>query len=216
MCVSSRPRSRLTPPTWRRWRWRRLAPTLGILLAVAASAARRGRAGAWAAGLALAATAAVCLTFGVTELRRVGPAWLLTPTRSVPPGWIPNDPFPAFAASRSLPEAARVLFVGEPRGFGFPRRFVAPSQFDVSPLRAVLERSSGPGEACERLRRQGFTHILVNWGELDRLAGGYPVAPWRNVQGWRRWRTFVTWLGEPVVQVGSVQVFALPPNAPQV
>ncbi len=187
-----------------------LAPTLGVVLAVAASAARRGRAGAWAAGLALAATAAVCLTFGVNELRRVGPAWLLKPNRSVPSGWIPNDPFPAFAAARSLPAAARVLFVGEPRGFGFPRRFVAPSQFDVSPLRAVLETSADPGEACERLRTQGFTHILVNWGELDRLAGGYPVAPWRSVQGWKRWNTFIAWLGRPAVQAGSVQVFALP------
>ncbi|TAM56911.1 MAG: hypothetical protein EPN53_00470 [Acidobacteria bacterium] len=193
-----------------------LAPALGVVLAVAGSAARRGRPGAWAAGLALAVTAAVGVTFGVTGLRRFGPAWLLNPTRSVSSGWLPNDPFPAFAAARGLPARARVLFVGEPRGFGFPRRFVAPSQFDVSPLRSVLETSADPGEACARLRRRGFTHILVNWGELDRLAVGYPVAPWRDVQGWRRWRAFVTRLGPPVVDVASVQVFALSPAGPPV
>jgi hypothetical protein len=193
-----------------------LAPSLGVLLAVAASAARRGRAGAWAAGLALAATAGVGLTFGATELRRVGPEWLLEPARSAPPGWIPNDPFPAFAAARSLPTTARVLFVGEPRGFSFPRRFATPSQFDVSPLRVVLETSPSPRAACDRLRREGFTHILINWGELNRLAGGYPVAPWRSVQEWRRWNAFVSWLGPPVVEAGPVQVFALPAGGAEV
>jgi hypothetical protein len=125
-----------------------------------------------------------------------------------------NDPFPAFSATH-LPTDARVLFVGEPRGFGFPRRFVAPSQHDVSPLRAILEAAHGPEEAMATLRGQGFTHLLVNQGELARLAGSYPVAPWRGAVGWRRWSAFVSALGPPKVQVGAVQIFALQPgNAP--
>lgn len=188
-----------------------LGPVAALLLALAAAAAGRSAAGRWAAALALGTTASLGLLVSAVQVQRWDGLALPGETPAeVHRAMVVNDPFPAFAASRSLPATARVLFVGEPRGFGFPRRFVAPSQHDVSPLRAVLEASSGPGEACERLRSQGFTHILVNWGELDRLAGGYPVAPWRGVQGWRRWNGFIAWLGRPAVQAGSVQVFALP------
>ncbi len=188
-----------------------LGPVAALLLAMAAAAGGRSAAGRWGAALALGTTAALGLALSAQQLHRWGGLALPGETPAeVHRAMVVNDPFPAFAASGSLPAAARVLFVGEARGFGFPRRFVAPSQHDVSPLRAVLETSSGPGEACERLRREGFTHILVNWGELDRLAGGYPVAPWRGEQGWRRWTGFIAWLGLPAVQAGSVQVFALP------
>ncbi|MCJ7440212.1 MAG: hypothetical protein MUO25_01335 [Thermoanaerobaculaceae bacterium] len=192
-----------------------LGPTLGVVLALAA-AATRTTFGRWAAALALGATAALGVAFGFAELRRLGGDSVLAiqPER-VHRVWISNDPFPAFAAARTLPGTARVLFVGEPRGFSFPRRFVAPSQHDVSPLRAILEAAHGPEEAMATLRGQGFTHLLVNQGELARLAGSYPVAPWRGAVGWRRWSAFVSALGLPKVQVGAVQIFALQPgNAP--
>ncbi len=188
-----------------------LGPVVALLLALAAAAAGRSAVGRWGAALALGTTASVGLLASAVQVHRWGGLALAGETATrVHEAMVVNNPFPAFAASRSLPATARVLFVGEPRGFGFPRRFVAPSQHDVSPLRAVLETSSGPVAACERLRSRGFTHILVNWGELDRLAGGYPVAPWRSVQGWKRWNSFIAWLGPPAVQAGSVQVFALP------
>ena len=60
------------------------------------------------------------------------------------------------------------------------------------------------------LRGQGFTHLLVNQGELSRLAGSYPVAPWRDTAGWRRWNALLAALGPPELQVGGVQLFALP------
>ena len=191
-----------------------LGPTLGVLLALAAAAARTTF-GRWASSLALGVTAAAGLVFSLGELRRVGGTAVLTRPAATDRAWIPDNPLPAFAAARGLPTAARVLFVGEPRGFSFPRRFVAPSQHDVSPLRAILEAAHGPGEAMATLRGQGFTHLLVNQGELARLAGSYPVAPWRGAVGWRRWSAFVSALGPPKVQVGAVQIFALQPgNAP--
>jgi hypothetical protein len=191
-----------------------LGPTLGVVLALAA--ATRTGLGRWASALALASAALVGTVFSVGQLARWGgPGLALAPAGDVRATMVVNDPFPAFAAARTLPGTARVLFVGEPRGFGFSRRFVAPSQHDVSPLRAILETAHGPEEAMATLRGQGFTHLLVNQGELSRLAGSYPVAPWRGAVGWRRWSAFVSALGPPKVQVGAVQIFALQPgNAP--
>ncbi len=188
-----------------------LGPAVALLLALAAAASGRSAAGRLAAGLALGTTLALGAVISVRELHRWGGLALVGETPAeVRSALVVNDPFPAFVAAGSLPPAARVLFVGEPRGFGFPRRFVAPSQHDVSPLRAALEASPDPRVTCRVLRGQGFTGILVNWGELSRLAGGYPVAPWRDEAGWRRWTTFIAWLGPPLVRASPVQVFVLP------
>jgi hypothetical protein len=153
----------------------------------------------------------VGLVFNVQQIGELGGLGLLAgSTSAVAPRWVSNDPRPLFATASMLPAGARVLFVGEPRGFGFPRRFVAPSQHDVSPLRLVLEGDSSPSAACLDLRQRGFTHLLVNWGELARLAAGYPVAPWRDRAGWLRWNHFVASLGPPALEARGVQVFVLP------
>jgi len=189
-----------------------LGPALGVVLALAAAAART-RMGRWAAALALASAGTVGTVFSVVQLGRWGGLGLAgAPGASVRAAMVVNNPFPAFAASH-LPPDACVLFVGEPRGFGFTRRFVAPSQHDISPLRGILERARGPREAAAALRGQGFTHVLVNQGELSRLAGSYPVAPWRDTAGWRRWNALLASLGPPELQVGGVQLFALPPGS---
>jgi hypothetical protein len=170
-----------------------LSPTLGVVMALAAAAAHT-RPARWASALALASAGTVGMVFSVVQLGRWGGLSLVST-----PG-----------ASVRAATDARTLFVGEPRGFGFPRRFVAPSQHDVSPLRAILEAAREPGEAVAALRGQGFTHLLVNQGELSRLAGSYPVAPWRDTAGWRRWNALLAVLGPPEVQIGGVQLFALP------
>jgi hypothetical protein len=192
-----------------------LTASAALTLALAASAAGRSAAGRWAAALSLAATAAAGLVFSGVQLQRWGGVALpLRDAAAVRARLVVDDPTPAFSAARALPAGARVLFVGEPRGFGFPRRFVAPSQHDVSPLRAMLVAAGGPGDVAAALRRSGFTHLLVNFGELARLAPSYPVAPWRDAGGWRRWNAFLSSLGSPVVRVGPVEVFAVPSGRP--
>jgi hypothetical protein len=186
-----------------------LAPTLGVVLALAATAARTPL-GRWAAALALTVTVVTGLVFNVGQLQRLGGVTVAVRSAVSEQKWIPDNPLPGFVAARALPRDARVLFVGEPRGFLFPRRFVAPSQHDVSPLRSILETSHGPAAVAAGLRRLGFTHLLVNWGELARLTPSYPVAPWRDPAGLRRWNTFITSLGPPQVAAGVVQVFVLP------
>lgn len=185
-----------------------LAPALGVLIALAAAAARTPLS-RWATALALAGALVSGVIVNLTELRRIGGLSVIARPSTVDSVWVANNPLPAFLAARALPADARVLFIGEPRGLRFPRRFSMPSQHDVSPLRAILENAKAPGDVTAALRARGFTHLLVNQGELNRLAATYPVAPWRDPGGWRRWNAFVDALGAPVVDVGRVEIFAL-------
>ncbi len=186
---------------------RYLVATMALALALAASAARRG-AGRLGGGAVLVTVAALGLVFSFGEVRRLGDLHLVTdPPARVRRAWVPNDPFPAFAACAALPRGRAGLFVGEPRGFGFPRDFEAPSTYDASPLRPVLETAPSAAAVRAWLRGRGFTHLLVNRGELGSLAPGYPVAPWRSEAGRVRWGAFLATLGAPVVDRGGVAVY---------
>ncbi|MFI5165825.1 MAG: hypothetical protein ACHQQS_04320 [Thermoanaerobaculales bacterium] len=187
-----------------------LTCAVAVLLAMTAAAAGRSPAGRWVAILALAPTAALGLVDSAVQVQRLGGIGLIGESAASLRGRLSvNDPRPAFIAARTLAQRSRVLFVGEPRGFGFPRDFLAPSQHDVSPLRALLEDNPSPADAAKRLMDRGYTHLLINWGELGRLVRGYPVAPWRDTVGLARWRAFLHQLGPPVIASGAVEVFSL-------
>jgi hypothetical protein len=182
-----------------------------VPLLAAAAAPRRGP-GRWAAWGALAVVGATGLAWNVGEINRLGGvAMALEPGETVRSRLVVNDPSPAFTAARRLAGDTRVLFVGEPRGLPFPRPFVAPSQHDVSPLRAHLE-DGGVGAALKWLNERGFTHLLVNRGELARLAPGYPVMPYRTPVGARRWAELLDGLGPPIVEARGVVIYSLAPR----
>lgn len=187
-----------------------LTPAAAACLALAA-AAGRGRAG-WVGGLTLAAAAAFSLLQAAGELARFGgPAIVGADAAVLRHRLASTDPTEAFRRCERLPLDSRVLFIAEPRGLGFPRRFTAPSQVDVSPLREPLERATGAADVATWLRRQGYTHLLINWGELARLRRDYPVAPWRTLAGLARLRELLAGCGAPVAVEGDVEVVALPP-----
>ena len=123
-----------------------------------------------------------------------------------------NDPLEAFRAAERLPAEASVLFIAEPRGFLFPRRFVAPSQHDANPLQAMLEGASDLDEVLDRLAASGITHLLLNWNEMARLAPAYPVAPYVTSRGRQHWTELLARLGRPIVSENGVEIFALPPR----
>jgi hypothetical protein len=50
---------------------------------------------------------------------------------------------------------------------------VAPSAFDVHPLQAIAVPERAQGEIHRELRRIGFTHVLVNRPEWERLGNSY-------------------------------------------
>jgi len=128
----------------------------------------------------------------------------------------PNPPFEAYAElNRLLPEKSRVLLVAESRGFGFPRPFISPSQHDPSPLRNLTESEMTPEEIRNRLRKEGFTHLLINMGEFQRLKNSYPVAPWVTPAGEGKWWAFIQKLGAPLQMDGPVRIWELsPPKTP--
>src|SRR2546428_11266497 len=154
-----------------------LTPTLALLLALAESSGGAGRIGVLTGSLALGVTAALGLAFTAGEIDRLGgPRLAVADPLAWPPALVVHNPAPAFAAARSLPDDARVLFIGETRGFGFPRRFVAASQHDVSPLREPLETLASAEAARDLLLGGRLTHGLVHPGELQRPAGTDPGA----------------------------------------
>ena len=182
-----------------------LAPSAALLVAVAAGGhTRLRRLAGW---LAVGATAGIGLSLNLGQLAALdlGRAFA-RPAAEVQAELVVHDPLPAFRAAAALPHDSRALLVGEARGFSFPRRFVAPSQHDPSPLRELLGRDAPPAETCRALERAGFTHLVVNWRELDRLAPDYPVAPWADEEGYRRWRLLLAALGPPVLRVAGVTV----------
>ncbi len=190
-----------------------LAPTAVLLLAVAALP-NRGRLVRGVTLLALGWCAVVGAVHELRWLQRIDlPHLLVTDTAGAVRAMSPNPPTAAFAGAVSLPTRARVLFVAEPRSFGFPRACVVPSQHDPSPLRDLTEGGGTVQEMLARLRTAGYTHLLVNWRELARLGPSYPVAPWRSAAGNRRWRELLRTLGEPVVSADGVQIFELSPES---
>ena len=188
-----------------------LAPTLAALLALTAAAGRTP-AGRWAGGLVLASVTALGMLFTLREVKRLGivPAGL-EGQQAAAEAMLSNDPLPVFEAAGLLPADSRALFVGEPRGFPFPRRFVCPSQHDVSPLRGPLERLPSAEAVRDWLLQQGYTHLLINRGELARLAGRYPVLPWASEAGRLRFQELLDLLAPSVARAGEAGLFALGP-----
>lgn len=186
-----------------------LVPTGCILLALSATAGR-DRLVRFASTCALLWCCVVGVLRGWTLLEQIDPISVFRlDIQATAARLSPNDPMAAFTESSRLPADARVLFVSEPRGFTFPRPFTAPSQHDPSPLRELTETEPTANRILDRLRASGHTHLLVNWQEMQRLGGSYPVLPWRTPDGRRRWQELVRSLGPPVVDVEGVQVFRL-------
>lgn len=100
----------------------------------------------------------------------------------------------AYLNRMRLPSDARVLFVGEAQVFDAQVPLVYNTVFDVSifeqwtsanepGIPAADQKMKPPDEIRERFKREGITHILVNWQEILRYRTTYGIteflAPWR-------------------------------------
>jgi hypothetical protein len=71
--------------------------------------------------------------------------------------------YPAASFIRNnLPKTVRVLVVGEGRGYGIGRDYVASPQFNESILSQCMNKSQTPAALRECIKDGGFTHILFN------------------------------------------------------
>ncbi len=84
----------------------------------------------------------------------------------------------AIYANSRLPETARILFLGETRLYRFRRDVVVPSPFDAHPIEKAVAADPDPGRARRALAAQGYTHVLVNWPDWERLGRTYYRLHW--------------------------------------
>ena len=79
--------------------------------------------------------------------------------------------------NNELPTSAKVLLVGDARAFYFKREtdyFVA---FNRNPFFEAIRASGSAGDLLDWLRGRGYTHVLVNWSEIRRIAATYGFSP---------------------------------------
>jgi len=75
--------------------------------------------------------------------------------------------------NRQLPAPARILLVGEARAYYFEREVDCRVVFNAQPFAEVVKAAKNDDEILAWLRDRGFTHVLVHWSEIQRLAGTY-------------------------------------------
>jgi len=86
--------------------------------------------------------------------------------------------------NRDLPDDARVLLVGDARGFYYQRDIDYWVVFNHSAFVDAVRESSAPEDVTAWLRSHRFTHVLVHYAEIDRLrrsAYGFPPSITRDL-----------------------------------
>jgi hypothetical protein len=124
-----------------------------------------------------------------------------------------DDPLPEYrACDRLLPADARVLVVAEGRPWGCPRPHHVSSPYDSQLVQSVVEASADARDAAGRLRRAGWTHLFINWGEATRLGNAdYRVLHFQSSRGEKIWHELLAEFTTPVSRQGTVEVRALVP-----
>jgi hypothetical protein len=74
-----------------------------------------------------------------------------------------------------LPLDAKLLFIGESLPFYFDRTSIAPYPIHEHPLAQWIRESASPEQLQDKLRNEGFTHVILNTREFKRLHDHYQV-----------------------------------------
>jgi len=82
--------------------------------------------------------------------------------------------YPAFAfINAKAPAGARILIAGEARNYYLHRPYRLSSALDYCILNPYLERSGNAAEFAAAIKKDGFSYLLVNFHELERLQKSY-------------------------------------------
>ncbi len=74
---------------------------------------------------------------------------------------------------QKLPRDAKLLFIGETRPYYFFREALAPTAYDQHPLQHWVQEAASPKALAVHLAREGFTHVVLNVREYNRLHRAY-------------------------------------------
>ena len=79
--------------------------------------------------------------------------------------------------NHELPLDARILLVGDSKAFYFKRQVEYCVAFNRNPFFEAVRTAATGRDLLSWLRDQGYTHVLVNWSEIGRLASTYGFSP---------------------------------------
>lgn len=103
-----------------------------------------------------------------------------------------DDPLPAYRAAADLPTGSRLLVVGEGRSWACPIPHHVSSPYDLQLVQAMAEAAPTADRLAADVAAAGWTHLMVNRGELERLGGpDFQVLRWRSAADAQRWRQFL-------------------------
>ena len=72
---------------------------------------------------------------------------------------------------------AKILLIGDARPFYIKRDVAYCVTFNRNPFFEAVDGARNSGQVADWLRRQGFTHVLIHWSEVKRLAATYGFSP---------------------------------------
>ncbi len=172
-----------------------MAALIAVLAAVGASRVTRR------AGVAIAVVVAATVALGLADLGRFTLGRLqihrIWTGEATPDEWrhqvTVNDPLPAYRAAESgLHGSARLVVVGDGRSWGCRVPHHVSSSYDLQLVQAWVEAAAAADEVARTAAAEGFSHLLINWGELERLGGrDFQVLRWRSVADEQRWELFL-------------------------
>ena len=173
-------------------------PVAALIAVLAAVGARRlPRHAAIAAAALVAATVSLGLadlgrfTLGQLQIQRM---WTGDATREE---WrhrvTANDPLPAYrAAEAALQDSARLLVVGDGRSWGCAVHHHVSSSYDLQLVQGWVESAGDAEQVARTAAAEGWSHLLINRGELDRLGGpDFQVLRWQTAADEQRWLDFL-------------------------
>jgi hypothetical protein len=190
-----------------------MAALLAVLAAVGASRVPRR------AGLAIAAMVAATVSLGLADLGRFTLGRLqihrIWTGESTPDEWrhqvTVNDPLPAYRAAESgLQGSARLVVVGDGRSWGCRVPHHVSSSYDLQLVQSWVEAAATADEVARAAAAEGFSHLLINWGELERLGGrDFQVLRWRSAADEQRWEVFLRQWTVPLASVPPCELRAI-------
>ena len=77
-----------------------------------------------------------------------------------------------------LPEDAKVLLVGDAKAFYFRRAVDYSVVFNQNPFAHAVRSAASARDVIAWLQSRAYTHVLVNWSEVERLSATYGFSPW--------------------------------------